>query len=385
PCREDQEMKPIRVCFTALLAYPLFNPEAGSEFGGAEVQLYYLATELAKDPRFEVVFLTGDFGQPERESREGVELRKLGVSGDAGPLRKAYGYLAMVPHMKKLGADIYIQRAAVLLTGIVAFAARSGGRKFIYMTAHDLDIRPGKPGWRPPGMIGTLIWKFYKTGFAMADLVVVQHEKQKEELKRLCGRDGYIRRSAHRITDAGNGPVKETVLWVARCEDWKQPECFLALARSFPGEKFCMICPRSHDGALFERTRSEAAGIANLQFVDYVPFHEIDGYFRRARILVNTSRGEGFPNTFVQAMKSRTPILSLNADPDGMLGKYNVGRCAGGDFNALVEGLDTILKDVRLRGEMAENGYRYALSRHDIRDIVEEDKKMFLALMEREG
>ena len=48
---------PLRVCFVNFFAYPLFNPAAGTSFGGAELQLYTLATELARDPGFAVSFL----------------------------------------------------------------------------------------------------------------------------------------------------------------------------------------------------------------------------------------------------------------------------------------------------------------------------------------
>lgn len=49
--------KKIRVCFVAPKTYPIFNPATGNYFGGAEVDLYYLATELAKDNNFEISFI----------------------------------------------------------------------------------------------------------------------------------------------------------------------------------------------------------------------------------------------------------------------------------------------------------------------------------------
>ena len=49
--------KPVKICFVVLKAYPLFNPDVKSNFGGAEVDSYLLATELAKDKNFEVSFI----------------------------------------------------------------------------------------------------------------------------------------------------------------------------------------------------------------------------------------------------------------------------------------------------------------------------------------
>ena len=72
----SQAVQPIRVCFIILRAYPLFNPQTKSIIGGAEVDLYLLATELAKDKKFEVRFVVGDYGQKPTEVRENVTIIK---------------------------------------------------------------------------------------------------------------------------------------------------------------------------------------------------------------------------------------------------------------------------------------------------------------------
>ena len=62
---ENSAAKPVRVCFVIMKAYPLFNPEIKSVFGGAEVDFYNLATELAKDKNFDVSCVVADYGQPD--------------------------------------------------------------------------------------------------------------------------------------------------------------------------------------------------------------------------------------------------------------------------------------------------------------------------------
>ena len=54
----------IKVCFVCPKAYPLFNETVEGVFGGSEVDLYYLGTELAKDGDFDVSFVVADYGQP---------------------------------------------------------------------------------------------------------------------------------------------------------------------------------------------------------------------------------------------------------------------------------------------------------------------------------
>jgi hypothetical protein len=68
--------KKIRVCFISPKAYPIFNPEVKSVFGGAEVDTCMIATELAKDEAFVVSFIVADYGQPQEEVRENVRILK---------------------------------------------------------------------------------------------------------------------------------------------------------------------------------------------------------------------------------------------------------------------------------------------------------------------
>ena len=66
-------------------AYPLFNPQIKTVFGGAEVDLYLLATELAKDNDFAVSFITADYGQPPIETIAGVKIILHKVKAQAVP------------------------------------------------------------------------------------------------------------------------------------------------------------------------------------------------------------------------------------------------------------------------------------------------------------
>src|SRR5262249_3829872 len=163
----------------------------------------------------------------------------------------------------------------------------------------------------------------------------------------------------------------KTILWVARCEDWKDPDKYLELALAFPNAKFVMVMPESNDKQFYEQIVSQARKIPNLELIDFVPFNKIDDYFARATIFVNTSKTEGFPNTFIQAAKTKTPIVSLTVDPDGMLEKNHMGTCAHGDFGKFKSNLEMLTNDDKLRIQLGENGYSYVKEHHDLNKIVE--------------
>jgi glycosyltransferase involved in cell wall biosynthesis len=174
--------------------------------------------------------------------------------------------------------------------------------------------------------------------FAMkrCDVVFAMSDKQVELYSRrgiTCElyRNLVLPRSAPRTVD------KEIdLLWIARCREIKRPLAFLDLARAIPDARCVMACP-PEDRALFERVKSEAAQIANVELHEFIPYHEVQNYYDRAKILVNTSIAEGFANSFIQAGQGDAAILSLSVDCDGVLERFDAGECAGDNPERLVE------------------------------------------------
>lgn len=142
-----------------------------------------------------------------------------------------------------------------------------------------------------------------------------------------------------------------------------------------------MIMPEGNDKEYSRKIRAEAKLIPNLTFLDFVPFDQINDYFLRGKAFVNTSLAEGFPNTFVQAAKNKTPIFSLDANPSGILERYEMGKCFNGDFQQMVEFLGTILEDEALRERMGENAFTYAKEYHSLKRIIEKDKEWINSLL----
>ncbi len=96
--------KPVRVCFVSPKAYPLFAPASEGVFGGAEVDLYLLGTELAKDKDFEISFVTADYGQADSEVIDDVRVIKS-LDFNKNSLT---GAVKIWRAMSRAGANIYV-------------------------------------------------------------------------------------------------------------------------------------------------------------------------------------------------------------------------------------------------------------------------------------
>ncbi len=153
-------------------------------------------------------------------------------------------------------------------------------------------------------------------------------------------------------------------LWIARCQPIKRPHIFLDLAEALPAARCAMIAPKENV-ALWESVRARATTLPNVQFLERVPYHEVQAWYDRAHVFVNTSTWEGFANAFIQAGQGEAAILSLAVNTDGLLTKFDAGVCADGDVRGFVEAARTLFRDeVQRRGKQL-GAARFVKEWHD--------------------
>jgi glycosyltransferase involved in cell wall biosynthesis len=339
-------------------------------FGGAEVDLYTLATELAKDEAFDISFVVADYGQEASNVIKGVKvIRSLDFRQN--PL---IGAVKIWRALKEAASDIYFQETASAGTFLVGLFCRLHKRAFVYRTAHRNDCD------------GTYLkthlfaGRTYCWALKHAKQVIVQNEYDVEELKRTTGVDAIVIPNAQPLP-ALSSVTRDSILWVGRSASFKRPELFLKLARSNPQEKFVMICQRATDDNKYEELLKKASVIENLEFIRRVPFSEIDPYFSRAAIFVCTSSGEGFPNTYIQACKHAVPILSLEVNPDGFLDRNKCGLCAQDNWEKFLDNFH-VLSQPSEAEQFGRNARLYAEQNHDIVNITQVYKNLFYKIMD---
>ncbi len=346
-------------------AYPLFNPNVEAVFGGAEVDLYYLATELAKDDSFTVSFITADYGQEPVETTEAVKVIKS-LDFNQNPLT---GALKIWRAMKKANADIYLLKTTSPGTPLVAFFCLVNKRKFLYRAASARDCDGSYLAEH------YFLGKAFKWSLHKAGLVFTQNETDKSNLADTVGVSAITIPNGHRLTELPQGR-RDTILWVGRSAAVKQPQLFLQLADTMPDEKFTFICQRATGDKYYDKLVARAKAVKNLEFIERVPFGQVESYFARAKVFVNTSDSEGFANTFIQACKAATPILSLAVNPDCFLDKYKCGLCADKNWEKFVSQCKMLTEPAKIK-EFGRNGRRYVEEYHDVAKIVEKYKELF--------
>ena len=315
------------IAFVAPHAYPVLAGTRELRFvGGAEVQQVAIATELVRRG-YRVSMLSLDYGQREGELVRGIRLLKMCTPNGGWPgVRYLYPRLTSLwGAMRRAAADVYYQRSSGAATGFVAAFTRRHDLVSIFAGAHDSDFEPALPliRYARDRML-------YRWGLRHVSRVVAQTERQQQRCLEVFGREAMRIDScyAHRGAPAQHDGV---ILWVATIKPSKQPELLVELAARLPQYRFRMVGgPESGAAAqeLWRRLQARAAELPNLELTGFVAFADVEPYFDGASLFVNTSSGEGFPNTFLQAWSRGMPTVSF-FDAGATVDGVGVGRVAG--------------------------------------------------------
>lgn len=330
------DVKPIKICFISLRSYPLFAEKSKEYFGGAEVQISLVTQELAKDKRFIVSIITGDYDQAKVVSQGRLKLYKT----------KLFDFFKI---LKTVDADVYVERTVNPKVCLVGWWCRLFKKKFVYMVAHDWD---------------TINRWLYYFGLKGANLIITQSQIQKKNLLKNFQLNSIVIPSlASSYKTKGKHYEREFILWVGRADKWKRPLSFINLAKKFPREKFIMICRQGNDKKLFDKIKRQARLQPNLKFLPAVPIEEMVKFFQKAKVFVNTSIAEGFPNTFLQAGLTETPVFSYQVNPDDYLNQYHCGLVGPRRFEQLLN------HPARLK-IMGQNHYNYVKTTHTLTNLT---------------
>ena len=107
----------MKACFIDWFAYGLFNPRSKIVFSGAQIQLYLLAQELAKNKKFAVSFLTDNQLINRQDNFNGIKVCQFVQSpkteGILGRLTVGNWHflIRLLIQLRKINAQVYFQRA----------------------------------------------------------------------------------------------------------------------------------------------------------------------------------------------------------------------------------------------------------------------------------
>jgi glycosyltransferase involved in cell wall biosynthesis len=337
-----------RICFVTQSVYGYFRPEYGFTGGGAERQVYFLSRALAET--FDVHIIVTDHGQPQREEIDGVTLHR---SYPSQPRQNIFQpvkhFFVLLRAMARVDADLYIYRNRPRRAWVVYLVAKLLRSEWVYNIGNDANIR------QRPARLSRPVQRFYARSLHDAAGIITQTDHQRQLLEETYGVDATVVPNGYPTAD---DPVDHTnrdyFLWVGTIdENQKRPHLYLDLADELPDQQFRLVGP-IENSPYHERIDDRASTLDNVTLAGEKGAREIHDEYRDAIALVNTSAYEGFPNTFLEAWRQATPVLTLGLDPTRYLSTGAV--YADGDWEQFRAAAERLGTDSQYRQQLGESG-----------------------------
>ncbi len=311
----------MKICLVGFDNLPVLVREYCQQtVGGESVQQTLLARALSRRGH-EVCMVTADYGQADEAVWEQIRVHKAYRPGAGIPVLRFIHprWTGIWGALARADAQLYYTSCAGMHVALLALFCARYARRFVFRAASDADCDPTRLLVR----YARDRW-LYRYGLRRADAILVQSAVQAGSL---AGKFGLDSRMAGMLVEPAPRDVERNidVLWVGNIRRVKRPDRILSLSAELPEVGFHMVGgPLPDEGALFHTTRRAAMLRPNITFHGRLSYQDTNALYGRARLLINTSDVEGFPNSYLQAWVRGVPVVSY-VDPDGIIRRHGLG------------------------------------------------------------
>jgi glycosyltransferase involved in cell wall biosynthesis len=342
-----------------IYAYAVQSPTA---LGGAEREHWLLARALAEAGWTATVGVRGFLNPGERRDIDGVDYVGIGQ----GPILPAWRRFLISER-----PEWFLRKCSSHLWGPLVEIAKSAGVRTIFHAAFDLDLHPrhaplSRPRW----------WPLYLWGLWRTDRIFVQHSGQLAALSHGWRSKTCVLPKVCEIDDSKvptpHGDRRPYVAWVGRLVPFKRPDLLVEIASRTPSVRFVVcgglpVFPYSPEAAapILERL----CALQNVEYLGQVSPAMAAQVIADAALLLSTSDVEGFPNTFVQAWSTGTPVVTLTVDPDRIIHRMRLGAVVGNADRAIAE-ITALVNTPRRRDDVGVRAVQFVRDNYSARTVV---------------
>lgn len=356
-----------KICILGLDDYPQLSNQSSAQYVGGESVQHVLLARAWRDLGLEVSIVVHDHGQGRVTNVDGVRAVAAYRRAAGIPLLRFVHPHATrkIAAMREIDADVYYQSPSSADTGLTAWFCRRFGKRSVVRIASDLGCIPGQQlirYWRDR--------KIYEYGLRNAGLIVAQTVQQQQLLMKHYQLPSEIVNMAVEMPAEQAVPKDIDVLWVANLRPVKRPGIVFDLARRLPHLRFTLAGGALPGGSeYFDSMLQKARELPNITFLGAVPYRAVGELFNRARVFLNTSSMEGFPNTFLQAWIRAVPVVTF-FDPDGLVRDRQFGHTVA-TVDEMAGALERLSQDAALRRRMGERARTFAIAEFSARQVAQ--------------
>jgi glycosyltransferase involved in cell wall biosynthesis len=257
----------------------------------------------------------------------------------------------------------------------VLLILRLRGTKLVVWLQNDADLDPARAKGGYTGIIGRTLSHTYTWLLKRADLLISQTQSQYKAARHLGAGNVMVVRSIAaspwraQPDRTGLAQNEGWILWAGNMTPNKRMRLVFELANKLPEQRFA-VAVNPGDVRMMADAERAAAGCGNVCFLGSLATEEMERWFDRATLVLNTSVVEGFPNSFLQAWIRGLPVISAGVDPDGIISKYGLGAVVAvkqgdaAEIEKLASRTRAIMTDSSLRQTLGQAGLAYVKANH---------------------
>lgn len=215
---------------------------------------------------------------------------------------------------------------------------------------------------------------FRNKGMKLVKTAFTQNNIQAQILKKEFNMESQRMISGHSVPkdhlDPKTNFLRKTVIWCGNFGQNKRPQLFVSLANALynKGYKFIMIGSHSDKSYVESILKNKPD---NLEVTGQLYFNESLEYFDKASLLVNTSKSEGFSNTYIQAWLRGVPTVVFGSDPSEVIASNNLGYVCS-EVEDAVKYIENIFLNYDDYEVLSKKAKAYAMEHHTIKNMTDQ-------------
>jgi glycosyltransferase involved in cell wall biosynthesis len=341
--------------------------------GGIEYQEKLLIEKLKNEEKICIFFITNNLGK--NYLPEGYNVIEIGTNKKLSEYGSFFGIFRLYKILYSICPDVIYQKGASALISAAALYSRRFGSKIIWHFSSDRNVVIKEKISKIFQFNRYIENKLFQYGIKNAHEIIVQTNFQKLAVKKFNQKARlHLIRNFHPFHDGNDLKKKKNqVVWVGNFKRLKQPELFIELSKTLWVKNMDIKCimigaPTKYPNGYQKILEKKIKEVPNLEWLGKLPIDIVNKKINESTILVNTSKWEGFPNTYIQAWMRGIPVVTLNCDPDNIIHNFGIGLNSG-SYEKLVDDVINLLKNHDRRLEMGKKAKKYAMANHSLNNL----------------
>jgi glycosyltransferase involved in cell wall biosynthesis len=334
-----------------------------NRIGGSEYQAFLLQKYLEKKFSHEINYIHEDIN---------YRNKKYLLKDHGSSKYSVLNYFKLKQYLKEIKPDIIYHRCKNIYSIFSGYLSKKVNSKFVYHFANDNDF-----SYTKNNLSSYLMYR----SLQKSNAIIAQTRTQLNRLDEYKGRKYQLYNSIE--TDKEPMLEKEnSIVWIGNIKPIKCLEKLYPIAKSLLNTKIKFYIIGRMNESQYSRKNLEIINkTPNIQYLGHKRIDEVNAILRKSKFLINTSRSEGFPNTFLQSWNNYVPCISLNIDPDSIIKDNGLGIVSE-DQDVIKDYILRLIEDNNKYIKISKKAKQYVLDNHDININIVKLDHMFKELFD---